>query len=98
MGWIEDARAAVREATRNLPEEATVQERKKALRAAGSLFHGGTYWGRKKWGQAVREYLAGQGGPAIDPLKGKGADYGRLIDRMKSGDITFPFRKEGTDG
>ena len=63
MTWIVKARDAVREATLDLPETATLQERRKRLRERGSLFHGGTYWGRKKWGQAVREYLARHGAP-----------------------------------
>jgi hypothetical protein len=89
--WIDQARARVREVTRDLPAEATLPQRRKALRAAGSLFHGGTYWGRKQWGRAVREYLAQHGGPPV--AKASPADVHRLHELEDRGDITFPFRE-----
>lgn len=88
--WIDDARAVVAKTTRDLPEGATLADRRKALRAAGSLFHGGTYWGRKQWGRAVREHLAAHGGPPI--AKAAPADVHRLHQLEDRGDIVFPFR------
>jgi hypothetical protein len=83
--WIDRARVAVRAATAAIPETATLPQRRSALRAAGPGFHGGTYWGRKKWGQAVREYLEKHGQPPRNPPKVENApNFGP--------DIIFPYR------
>jgi hypothetical protein len=95
--WIDQARSAVAKVARELPDDATLTERRKALRKVGSLFHGNTYWGRKQWGKACREYLAQYDPKAAPrPLDGKGADLGKLKDRINSGDICFPFRDQST--
>jgi len=80
--WIDRARVAVRAATANIPEAATLPQRRKVLRAAGYNFHGGTYWGRKKWGQACREYLErhGQAPRTVEAAPNFGPD------------IIFPYR------
>lgn len=83
--WIEQARQTVRNATHDLPETATLPQRRKVLRAAGLLFHGGTYWGRKQWGRAVREYLERHGQAPRHPRNVEAApNFGP--------DIIFPWR------
>eukprot|EP01035_Chromulina_nebulosa_P044226 gene44226-biopygen30312 len=86
--WIVRARDAVRQVALTIPDDATLPERRKAMRAAAPLFHGGTYWGRKKWGQAVREYLERHGqAPRRPPLTAKDApNFGP--------DIIFPWKKD----
>lgn len=90
MTWVEDARRRIAEVTRDIPADATIAQRRKALRAAGPLFHGNTCWGRKAWGRAGREYLAEHGGP---PVPARPTDIAKLTDRITSGDVHFPFRE-----
>lgn len=85
--WIVRARDAVRVAALDIPADATLPERRKAMRAAGPRFHGGTYWGRKKWGVAVREYLERHGQPPRAAPSVKDApNFGP--------DIIFPWKKD----
>lgn len=85
--WIIRARDAVREVALTIPAEATLPQRRKAMRAAGPHFHGGTYWGRKKWGQAVREYLERHGQPPRVTQS--------VRDTPNFGpDIIFPWKKD----
>jgi hypothetical protein len=94
--WIDEARAYLENVARDFPADISLKDRRKRFREVGSLFHGNTYWGRKKWGQAVREHLARHGGPPLPPkLGGSSAAMGRLNELVDRGDITFPFRKEG---
>ena len=44
-----------------LPADATIPQRRKALREVGFKVHGYTSWGRKMWGQEVRKYLQNHG-------------------------------------
>lgn len=86
--WIDRARAAVRVATADLAKDATLKDRRAALRPAAARFHGGTSWGKKKWAQAAREYLEAHGQPRRkglpDPL---GAP-------LFAPDIVFPWKGE----
>lgn len=83
--WIDHARVAISIATKDLPPTATLPERRKVLRAAGPAFHSGTYWGRKQWGKACREYLERHGQPKRGPVTVETApNFGP--------DIIFPFR------
>lgn len=86
-GWIDHARIRAAKVAANLPADATLSQCRRAFREAGGAFHGGTYWGRKKWGQAVREILAQRGliaAPSPAPVEAspKFAD-----------DIVFPWRR-----
>lgn len=75
-----------------LPADASLDDRRKALRKDATLFHGGTSWGRKVWSREVRKYLEQHGLPPrtvadISPQS-------KLRRRLESGDITFPFKAE----
>lgn len=86
MSWIDDARRNIAVVDRELSADASLPERRKALRRAGPAFHGGTYWGRKQWGKACREYLERHGQPPRFAAA-------KPEDSPKFGpDIIFPFR------
>jgi len=88
--WLGRARLFVVEATRDMPLDATLKQRRKRLRETGWRFHGGTFWGRRKYGQACREYLERHGQPRL---------AARVEDSPLFGpDITFPFREERGNG
>lgn len=55
--WRDRATALIADLTRDLPADATLAERRKALWGKGYPAHAGTVWGRKMWGQEVRRYL-----------------------------------------
>ena len=59
--WRARARDLIAELVKDLPADATLAERKKALRGKGWSAHQGTTWGRKMWGQEVRAYLGKHG-------------------------------------
>ena len=83
--WLDQAHRYI--AMLNVPADADLKACRKLFREKGSHFHGGTYWGRKQWGKAVRQFLIGRG----------------LMERPKTplplmpADIVFPFR-ESTSG
>lgn len=87
--WIDRARAFIAEATKDLPPEVTLKERRALLRSIGWQFHGNTHWGRKKWALATREHLVCHGAPPrkARPVK----NQLRFAD-----DIIFPFREQET--
>lgn len=87
--WRFGARALIAQLTRDLPEDATVAERRKALWGKGGPAHLGTRWGRKMWGKEVRAYLAKHGDAAAKPA-------GPLF--TWPADMHFPFRGENADG
>ena len=81
--WRERARSRIAELVRDLPADATVAERRKALWGKGWEAHQGTVWGRKMWGREVRAYLAQRGAtPRHDPAP------------MFPDHVHFPFREE----
>lgn len=57
--WRERARIRIAELVRDLPAEATLDERRKALRGKGWDYG----WAQKAWQQEVRAYLAQHGAP-----------------------------------
>jgi hypothetical protein len=59
--WYDQAAALIVHLTKDLPAEATLAQRRKALRGNGYPAHQGTRWGRRKWGEAVRDYLSRHG-------------------------------------
>lgn len=89
--WTKAARHHIDEATKNLPVSAGLRERRAALRAAAGGFHCGTFWGKKVWSRECRRYLELHGLPprTVESI----SLQSRLHDRLKSGDITFPFRE-----
>jgi hypothetical protein len=92
--WVERARPFVEAVDKALPVDATLAQARKALRAAGSGFHGGTYWGRKAWGRAGREMLVRR--KLIEGVAAaKTGDVARMVEAEARGDITFPFRSPG---
>jgi hypothetical protein len=94
--WGADARHYIAEATKHLPETATIKERRSALRGHRDRFSLGTKWGEKVWSREVRKYLEKHGLPP--KTVHTASQNSRLHQRLKSGDIVFPFRGEQGDG
>ena len=86
--WRDRARRLIAELTRDLPETATVTERRKALWGKGHPAHGGTSWGRRMWGSQVRKYLGRHG----DQRCAKPAPLIKW-----PADVCFPFAKQAGD-
>ena len=87
--WRDRARRLIAKLTADLPEDASLTERRKALRGKGFEAHQGTVWGRRMWGQEVRKYLGRHGDPlAITTRKGEF----RFPEH-----IHFPFREPEHD-
>lgn len=61
--WRDNARRLIAKLTADLPADATIAQRRKALWGKGWEAHQGTSWGRKMWGKEVRLYLARHGDP-----------------------------------
>ena len=80
--WGEEARYRIDKILAALPPDATLEDKRKALRAASGDFHGGTSWGKKVWPRECRKYLQRLGLP---PLKIE--SHPRFSD-----DIIFPYR------
>lgn len=90
--WGADARGFIADATKDLPETATLKERRAALRTVGTTYHMGTSWGRKVWSRECRKYLERHG---LDPLPSRKVEdtrQPRLVAALDRGDIIFPFR------
>lgn len=88
--WGAAARAEISARMAELPADASLEDRRKALRKDATLFHGGTSWGRKVWSREVRKYLEGHGLPPRTPADA--SPQSKLHARLQSGDISFPFR------
>jgi hypothetical protein len=91
--WKASAREFITETVADLPDDASLDERRRKLRAAAGEFHGGTSWGKKVWSRECRKHLELHGLPPrtvadISPQS-------KLHARVAAGEITFPFRKEG---
>ncbi|HXD03084.1 MAG TPA: hypothetical protein VN627_07225 [Novosphingobium sp.] len=86
--WRDRARSVIAELTRDLPADAPLEQRRKALWGKGHAAHGGTSWGRKMWGKEVRKYLSSHGDSYA---------RGTTTPINWPADIHFPFR-EGSDG
>lgn len=78
--WQHDAPIEIAKAVSGLPENATIAERKKALRVHAYWFHGGTSWGKKVWAKHCKIYLARFG--SVVPQK----------PFQFGDDIIFPYR------
>lgn len=83
--WRDQARKLIAELTKDLPEDATIEQRRKVLWGKGYPAHGGTSWGRKMWGKEVRLYLA-RHGDAIARVSGTEPEW--------PADIAFPWKGE----
>lgn len=84
--WRERARRRIAELVKDLPEDATLADRRKALWGKGWEAHQGTSWGRKMWGKEVRAYL------------GRHGDATAVHTRRKfefPQHVHFPFREGG---
>jgi hypothetical protein len=84
--WRARARARIAELTKDLPADATLQQRRKALWGKGWEAHQDTSWGKKMWGKEVRAYLVRHGEVRTLPTS----------PRFKMPDhVHFPFRESG---
>jgi hypothetical protein len=87
IDWQNTASSVIGEVDRNLPAEADLATRKRALRAARPGVFGSTSWGRKVWAKHSRKYLEKFGLP---PLKAKAVEdhlspLERMIAKAKAG-------------
>lgn len=85
--WRDRARRRIAELTADLPDGATVAQRRKALWGQGWEAHQGTAFGRKVWGQEVRKYL-GRHGDALARATRRGDEL------PFPSHIYFPFRED----
>jgi hypothetical protein len=94
--WTAAGRAFIAELDKEIPANATLKERRKFLHGKGWRFHGFTSWGKKVWSKVCREYLEKHGlaPKTVHTI----SQNSRLHQRMKSGDIVFPFRGEQKGG
>ncbi|MEO6217750.1 MAG: hypothetical protein ABIO86_17105 [Sphingomonas sp.] len=79
--WLDRARTFI--LTLDIPADATLKDTRRIFREHGWAFHGGTYWGRKKWGKATREFQIRRG--LLPPPK--------MAEYSFPADIIFPFRE-----
>lgn len=84
--WRDEARRLIAELTKDLPADATIEQRRKALWGKGWRAHQGTSWGRKMWGKEVRAHLAYHG-DASGRVSGKPVEW--------PSDIAFPWKGGG---
>lgn len=82
--WRARAQNLIATLTADLPADATLADRRKALWGKGYPAHGGTSWGRRMWGSEVRKHLARHGGEPVGNPQ-------RPIDWPA--DVHFPFRE-----
>jgi len=80
IDWQKTASAVIGEVHRNLPADAELATRKKALRAARPWEFGATSWGRKVWAKHSRKYLEKFGLP---PIKAKAVAQLSPLERAK---------------
>lgn len=82
--WRQRACDLIAKLTADLPADATLAQRRKALWGKGWEAHQGTRWGKKMWGSEVRKHLARHGDATI-------FDAPTKIDWPEH--IHFPFRE-----
>lgn len=80
IDWQKTASSVIGEVHRNLPADADLAVRKKALRAARPWEFGSTSWGRKVWAKHSRKYLEKFGLP---PIKAKAVEQLSPMERAK---------------
>jgi hypothetical protein len=85
--WRSAARRLIHEVDASLPKDATINDRRAALRKVAGGFHAGCSWPSQVWQHECRKYLASYG-TGVEPPPAK------LLSAMEAGDIIFPFRGE----
>lgn len=91
--WSHEARVWIADATKDLPESASLAERRRALRTVACSFHGGTSWGQKVWSKECRKYLEQHGLPKRTP--DDVPPTSKLHAKLAAPDIIFPYRSAG---
>lgn len=94
--WGAQARSDIALIDKELGPDATLADRKRALRAFAYTFHGGTSWGKKVWSRECRKYLERHGLPPRTVADA--SPQSKLFQKAASGDIIFPFRGGNGDG
>ncbi|QPI73888.1 hypothetical protein [Sphingobium sp. Cam5-1] len=89
MSWTDRARETIRKVHATLPEDISFTARRKAIRAAYP-FGERRYWPYKGWLKAQREYLRKHDPKTPAPPLVREM----LKDKVKAGDICFPFADE----
>lgn len=89
--WQAAARAEIKSVHESLPADATLKERRSALRKAAHGFHAGTSWGKKVWSRHCRQYLELHGLPKKVGRPGS-KEFQDKLRKMGQADIIFPFR------
>lgn len=88
--WQREVHNHIAHAVKDLPPDATLKDRRAALRKEAPVFHLGTSWGKRVWSKAARKYLEQHGLPkrtlADVPVTSK--QHIKIVQP----DITFPFR------
>lgn len=84
--WQAAAKAFIADIDASLPPDATLPQRRSALRKRAGEFHMGTSWGKKVWSKHCRIYLE---------------RHGQLPRRLRDqptlpADIIFPFAEGGS--
>lgn len=87
--WADEAQRCIAAFVRDLPDGASLEERRKLLRSRAHYFHGGTSWGKKVWSREARRHLEMHG---LMPRRVEDAKQPRLEAALERGDIIFPFR------
>lgn len=88
IDWQKSASHVIGEVHRNLPADADLATRKKALRAARPWEFASTSWGKKVWAKHSRKYLERFG---LSPLKATAVQehmspLERLMAKAKGGE------------
>lgn len=65
INWQEVAKTTIEQVSRDVPDDADLAFRKKALRAARPWEFAATSWGRKVWAKHARKYLEKHGLPPL---------------------------------
>lgn len=88
--WQNEAPRWIEKATKDLPADASLAERRAALRKVGWQFHAYTSWGQRVWSKFCRAYLEQHGLPPRAPKDVPPTS--KLHAKLAAPDITFPFR------
>jgi hypothetical protein len=92
--WYNAAAALIGRIDATLPKDADLATRRRALRGKGWPAHEGTYWGRRMWGRAVRDYLRLHGARQNPkPIPANEVDR-----RLFGGPMDFPAHPDSVRG